>query len=49
MGAAGDAENLVLLDMHAADENRVGPGEFSRRGRPYVLVDKPHLPALGQI
>src|SRR3954447_24442649 len=46
---ASDADDLLFLDMHAAGKNRVGPGEFFRRGRPYVFVDQPDLPALGKI
>ena len=38
----------ALLDMHAADEHGVGPGELLAAGRPDVLVDEAHLPASGR-
>ena len=36
------------LDMHAAHENRIGPGEIRIVGRREVLVDEPKLPVLRQ-
>ena len=29
--------NLLFLDVHAAGKNRIGPGEFFRRGRPVLF------------
>ena len=45
VGAAADVDDPGALDMHAADEHRVGPGKVLRLCRVYVFVDEPDLPA----
>ena len=49
MGAAGDVDHLPLLDVHAADEHGLGPGEILGRRRLDVFVDEPHLPVGRQV
>ena len=44
LGPLVDVVDLRLLDVHAADEDRVGPGEILVGGAAQVLVDEAHLP-----
>ena len=47
MGAAADVVDLPALDVHAADEHRLGPGEIGRRPPRHVFVDEAHLQRRG--
>jgi hypothetical protein len=49
MGAAGDVQHRLPLNMHAADEHRVCPVELAIVGRADILIDELDLPAFGQI
>jgi len=49
MGALVDVENLPTLDVHAADENGIRPGELRILRRTDVLVDEAHVPRPRQI
>jgi hypothetical protein len=44
MRAPRDVVDARPLDVHARDENHVGPRELLRRGALNVLVDEHHLP-----
>ena len=46
MGARAQMSfDLAALDVHAADEHGLGPGEIRVAGRRDVFVDEPDLPA----
>ena len=47
--AAGDVVNLRRLDVHAADQDGIGPGEIGGAGRPDILVDEADRPWLGHV
>ncbi len=47
VGAAGDVVNAMPLDVHARNENHVGPGEFFRRHARDVLIDEFDFPLAG--
>ena len=49
LGAAGNVMNLRRLDVHAADEHGVGPGEVLGACRRDILVDETDPPWLGHI
>jgi hypothetical protein len=49
VGAAGDVQHRLALDVHAADEHRVRPVELAIVGRADILVNEPNFPAFGQI
>ena len=47
MRPAADVVDLPALDVHAADEHRIGPGQLVGRGGRHILVDELDLPVLG--
>ena len=47
MRARGDVVDLRRLDVHAADQHDVGPGEVGGGGRRDILVDEADRPASG--
>src|SRR5262249_35239920 len=49
MRPTADVIHLLTLDVHAADEHDLGPGEIVLGCRPDVLIDEANLPLLGQI
>ena len=48
MGPPADVLDLAPLDVHAADEHHVGPGEIRLGRAGHVLVDEADLPVLRQ-
>ncbi len=47
--STGQLFHLGLLDVHAADQNDVCPGQFCVAHRSDVLVDEADLPSLRQV
>ncbi len=48
MRSAADVVDLPTLNMHAADEHGIGPGEIAVLGRLHILVDEAHIPMFRQ-
>jgi hypothetical protein len=48
-GAARNVVNLSCLDVHAADEDDIGPGEIGGGCRRNVLVDETHRPVFRHV